>query len=259
MAINFDALASFPSVPTHMVMPTEFAMNLTIVHGICAAIALIYGLRLALINRELIPLLVILGGGVAVLAEPMVDVFGMCYWTENGQWTLFESFGRKIPVIGLFGYIAFFGGATLQFLQQFRNGASYWHVWKLFLIWAVIEGISEPYPISMGVWSYYGAQPFSLFSFPYWWPPVNTVGAYTAAFLIYKLLPYLTGVRQLLIVLAVMTGDIMGNAAVAWPVWSALNSKAGYAATIPAAILTLVLCGIAMHFFAKQAEQKNTP
>jgi hypothetical protein len=210
----------------------------------------VYAARLAARTRDSLPILVMLGGTLCVLAEAPVDVLGLCYWPERGQWTVYETFGRGIPTPALFAYITFYGGVVLATLQLFRRGASYGEIVKWFCIWMVMEFTWEPVPIHFGVWAYYGAQPFTLFDFPLWWPPVNTVGAFSAAFLIFKLLPYLKGSARLLVVPAVLSGDIAGNAIVAWPIWSALNSSAGYAATIPAGLLTLLLCACALHFIA---------
>ena len=245
--------AGYPLPPTHMVMPQDWQLWLTIAFGIFAAISWGYALWLSVRTRDIVPVLVVLSGGIAVLAEAPVDILGMCYWVESGQWTLYETFGRRIPFITLFAYTTFYGGVVAMTLHQFRSGISYSRILKWSLVWMVMEFLWEPVPIHFGVWSYYGAQPFRLFDFPLWWPPVNTVGAYAAAFLIYKLLPYLRGPGLLLILPASASGDLMGNAAVAWPVWVALNSKAGYTATVPAGILTLVLCGFAMHYIARHA------
>ena len=243
--------ASYATPPTQLVMPADWQLYLAVIFGIFAALSWLYAVQQSMNTRDVVPLLVVAGGGLAILAEAPIDLLGMCYWAENGQWTFYETFGRRIPLITFFSYTTFYGGVVLFLLQRFRSGASYGWIWKWFFIWSFIEFTWEPVPIHFGVWKYYGAQPFQLFDFPLWWPPVNTVGAYAAAFLIYKLLPHLSGVGRLLIVPAVLSGDFMGNAAVAWPMWTALNSTAGFAATIPAGVLTLVLCGFAMHFIAK--------
>lgn len=247
----FDA-AGYPQPPTAMVMPQDWQLWLTIVFGVFAAISWAYALRLSARTRDIVPVLILLGGGVCVLAEAPVDILGLCYWVEKGQWTLYETFGRRIPFITLFAYTTFYGGVVAMTVQQFRAGMGYGQVWKWSSIWMVMEFLWEPVPIHFGVWAYYGEQPFRLFDFPLWWPPVNTVGAYAAAFLIYKVLPYLKGPGLLLIVPLVASGDLMGNAAVAWPMWSALNSSYGFAATVPAGLLTLLLCGFFLHFVARQ-------
>lgn len=242
----------YPVVPTDMVMPADWQLYLVVAFSVFALISWGYAIWLSVRTREIVPILILLGGGLAVLVEAPVDILGMCYWAENGQWTLYETFGRKIPLITLFAYTTFYGGVVTLTVQQFRGGMSYRRVWKWSLIWMVMEFLWEPVPIYYGVWTYYGAQPFRLFDFPLWWPPVNTVGAYAAAFLIYRMLPHLKGVGLLLVVPAVASGDLMGNAAVAWPMWSALNSKVGYAATVPAGIFTVLLCGFVVHFMARQ-------
>jgi hypothetical protein len=86
---------------------------------------------------------------------------------------------------------------------------------------------------------------------------VNTVGAFTAAMLIHKLGAYLRGPAQLLVIPLVASGDILGNAAVAWPLWSALNTNYGYGATYPAGILTLILSAFAIHVFAREIDRQR--
>lgn len=237
--------------PLDMPMPQDWQLSLTIVFGVFAATSWAYAIWLSLRTRDAVPLFILLGGGLAVLAEAPIDILGMCYWAEHGQWTVYESFGRRIPVIALFAYTTFYGGVVAMTVQQFRSGIGYASIWKWSLVWMVMEFLWEPVPIHFGVWTYYGAQPFRLFDFPLWWPPVNTVGAYGAAFLIYKLLPYAKGAGLLLLIPGVIAGDLMGNAAVAWPIWSALNSTAGYALTVSAGALTIALCGFALHFIAR--------
>lgn len=238
--------------PVDMAMPQDWQLYLSIAFGAFAAISWGYAIWLSSRTRDAVPIFILLGGGLAVLAEAPVDILGMCYWAESGQWTVYESFGRRIPLITLFAYTTFYGGVVALTVHQFRTGIGYARIWKWSLAWMVMEFLWEPVPIHFGVWTYYGAQPFRLFDFPLWWPPVNTVGAYGAAFLIYKLLPYAKGPGLLLVVPAVIAGDLMGNAAVAWPIWSALNSTAGYAVTVPAGVLTIALCGFALHFIAGQ-------
>ena len=247
---SHNVVSSVALPPESMVMPADWQLYVTVAFGIAALISWFYALRMALSTRDALPVFVMLGGTACVLAEAPVDILGMCYWPEIGQWSVYETFGRQIPLTAAFAYMTFYGGVVLASLQQFRSGATYVQICKWFCFWMVMEFTWEPIPIMNGVWTYYGAQPFRLFEFPLWWPPVNTVGAYSAAFLLFKLLPHLKGAARLLVIPAVVSGDLAGNAVVAWPIWSALNSSAGYAATVPAGLLTLVLCACALHFIA---------
>lgn len=234
--------SAIPPPPVDLVMPPDWQLYLTIAFGIAAAISCIYAARIAMLEKSAVPLLVVLGGAVAVLGEAPVDILGLCYWTEQGQWTLYEAFGRKIPYITLGAYTTFFGGIVLFTLRQFDRGVPARTLYTSFIAWMVMEWCWEPVPIHYGVWSYYGAQPFTFLDFPLWWPPVNTIGAYAAAFLIWKVKNHLSGVSLLAIVPLVLSGDLMGNALVAWPLWVTLNMDYGYAATVPAGFLTLALC-----------------
>lgn len=246
-----------PQAPVHMVMPPEWQLALTIAFGIFAAASYAYGLVLASRSRNAFPLLVIVGGTVAVLLEAPIDILGLCYWPEQGQWTAYEAFGRRIPWITVGAYTTFYGGVVLYTLRQFEQGLEARRLWKWFSIWMIFEWTWEPVPIYFGVWNYYGAQPFRVLDFPLWWPPVNTVGAYTAAYLLHRVRPHLKGFSMLLAVPLVASGDAMGNAAVAWPLWVTMNSNLGYVATVPAGILTLILCAAAIFAITRSVGTKK--
>jgi hypothetical protein len=232
-------------------MPEGWHFYLTLVFLAFGLASWIYGLRLSIVEKDLLPILVIAGGSVAVFGEAAVDVLGLCYWTEQGQWTLYEAFDRKIPILALGSYTFFYGGVVLFTLRQFERGVAARGLVISFCVWMLIEWTWEPVPIHYGMWSYYGAQPFRVLDFPLWWPPVNTIGAYTAALLILKIREHLTGISKLAIIPLVLSGDLMGNALVAWPLWVTLNMDYGYVATIPAGVLTLLLCGLSLRIIIR--------
>lgn len=237
--------------PIHLLMPESWHYYLTLVFLACGAGSWIYGLRISIREKDLLPVLVIAGGSVAVLGEAAVDILGLCYWTEQGQWTMYEAFGRKIPVLALGSYTFFYGGVVLFTLRQFERGVSQRGLLISFVAWMLMEWTWEPIPIHYGMWSYYGAQPFRVLDFPLWWPVVNTVGAYTAALLVLKIKDHLNGLSMLAIIPLVLSGDLMGNALVAWPLWVTLNMDYGYTATIPAGILTLLLSALALRIIIR--------
>jgi len=246
-----------PLPPIDLVMHPEWQLWLTIFFGITGLASWVYGVRIAIKEKSIVPLLVIAGGSIAVLGESLIDIVGLCYWTEQGQWTLYEAFGRKIPYITLGSYTTFFGGIVLYTLRQFEQGAPAKTLYISFICWMCIEWAWEPIPIHYGVWSYYGAQPFRVLDFPLWWPPVNTVGAFSAAFLIWKVKKYLSGLSLLAILPLVFSGDLMGNALVAWPLWITLNMDVGYEVTVPAGFLTLILCYLSLKIMVRLVTEER--
>jgi hypothetical protein len=67
-----------------------------------------------------------------------------------------------------------------------------------------------------------------------------------AGLLVHKMTPHLTGARILAIVAFVPMADGLTNGALAWPVWSALNTQIGFLATYPAAVASSGLAALAI-------------
>lgn len=243
--------ANYPTPPFDAVMPYDAQLWATLIFGVLAAGFWLYALYLLMKTRDITPVLIMCGGTLCVFAEPIVDVLGSCWFPVQGQWTWIETFGRRIPVMVGFAYMLYYGGITLLTVRQFEQGRTVRQIWHWYLLSVLIESTFEPVPIHLGLWMYYGNQPFEVFDFPLWWPPVNAVGAFAAAFLIYKVKPMLKGASMLLIIPLVPSGDLLGNAATAWPVWNALHTTQGYGVTTAAGVLTLVLCAVFVHLIAK--------
>tara|TARA_B110000503_G_scaffold137317_1_gene221320 strand:+ start:2130 stop:2945 length:816 start_codon:yes stop_codon:yes gene_type:complete len=242
---------NYPTPPYDALMPHDAQLWVTIIFGVSATVFWLYALYLWAKEKDITPILIMCGGALCVFAEPIVDVMGSCWFPVVGQWTWIETFGRKVPVMIGFAYMVYYGGITLITVRQFEQGRSVGQVWCWYLIAVAIEAALEPIPIQLGLWVYYGNQPFQVFDFPLWWPPVNAVGAFAAALLIYKLKPMLKGFSLLLLVPLVPSGDLLGNAATAWPIWNAIHTSQGYLVTSIAGVLTLVLCAVAVQVIAR--------
>lgn len=174
-------------------------------------------------ERDPVPLLCLAGGAVCVLFEPIVDILGLCWYPRQGQWMLFETLGRPIPVGVLFGYMWAFGGLTAvsYTLVRQKGSAALGRLYPLFI------AVSIPFELianHTGYYVYYGHQPLQILDWPAWWGPVNFAVPITAAVLIHRLRPVLTGPRILAVALLVPMADGAVNGATAWPVWSALNA-----------------------------------
>jgi hypothetical protein len=182
-----------------------------------------YAVRLWRREDDPVPVLCVLGGLVCTVFEPIVDVLGLCWYPRHGQMKLFETFGRPIPVPVLFGYAWAMGGMTVVALRLIRRHG----VEALFRFYPLLLLVTVPFELianNTHFYVYYGNQPLRLFEWPVWWAPVNMAVPVVAAVLITRLRPYLTGARVALVAALVVFADGGVNAAVAWPVWSALNA-----------------------------------
>lgn len=228
-----------------VVMPYQAQLVVTVFAVVVALGFWSYAIYVSSKDRDAVPILAMLGGGLCYFAEPIVDVLGACFIPEKGQWIAIDSF-RKVPWFGVGVYMSFFGGTAFILARKIQQGIKAKQIWKLFIFVAVTEAIWEPLPIAFGIWSYYGPQPFEVLGYPLWWAPVNAVSMVLPGVLIAKVRPYLNGFSLLLVIPLVVCGDLVGNAFTAWPVWSALHMDYGYAGTYPAALLTFLLSYLAV-------------
>lgn len=238
------------TLPLDAVTPEPWQLVFTIIFGIPALAACIYALYLTIKEKDLAPVLIIIGSAIACYEEPIVDVLAKCWWPEIGQWVVIEAFDRPIPWLCLFSYVAYYGGMLILLIRAFERGVTRQQFFKIY-IFAIIANVAlEPIPLNLGLWMYYGDQPFSIFGYPLYWPVNNALAAMVTATLVYKVRPHLQGISQLLLIPMILTGNMISNAAVMWPIWTTLNQPYGYVATIPAAILTFILCIAAIRILA---------
>jgi hypothetical protein len=233
---------SVPQPPVDMVMPPLQQTIFTVLVHIPFVILLGLAIRVYLRDRSPVPMLFMAGGLLATFMEPVVDVLGLCYFPRTGQWVGLETFGRPIPAFMWAVYSWFVGGQAFLFWRWMQRGTLTRHrMWQVWGITWLVNAVLELPGLLMGVYTYYGAQPFSVFGFPLWWPAINATMPVVAAYAVHRLWPHLTGAKVLFIVPLVPMADAMTNGALGWPVWNALNTGLGYAGTYPAALATFGL------------------
>jgi hypothetical protein len=205
--------------------------------------------------RSRLGLLVLLGGGLSVLAEPFFDRLGFIWHARVGQWTLVTLFGHSVPLWMLPVYYWFIGGQTLFVLHKIRAG---WSANRLFTLYAGIcamDAVLElPILYAGGVYTYFGHQPFwnaTWFPLPAWYIVLNGVLPFAAAAAVLGLRA-LGGRRyEPLIPLGIPTAIYAVYPAFAWPIWAALNAASGPMVTWIAGAATILLgvgiCRILVH------------
>jgi hypothetical protein len=78
-----------------------------------------------------------------VVNEPIVGLLGLCWHPRAGQWQLFETFGRPIPVWAALGYALVFGMMSVL-LALVRRAASYRQLWGGMVAFWVVDAVELP-------------------------------------------------------------------------------------------------------------------
>jgi hypothetical protein len=181
-------------VPVDKVMPSGAQTIFIAASGTLCALMWAYAIRESLRRRDWIPVLVVAGCGLAVFYEPLGDMMAKVYYTERGQISWINAFGRHIPLfIGLL-YFWYMSAASMWLLRVKERGvsaATWWKAWCGGLCFALgLEMLSaKGFGSSSGApWIYYGHQAFMVLDVPVFTPwsyvsigiPI-AVGACTAA------------------------------------------------------------------------------
>jgi hypothetical protein len=230
---------------------TLFQMPMLVAAGVLA-------LRLARRYQSPIPLLFLVGGGLAMLNEPIVDHNAAVWFPTEGQWTLYTTFGIPQPVWLATAYVWFFGGQALLLWHLLEQGLAASRLWKAFAVLVLSDIVLEHPGLYVDLFLYYGEQPFQFSRFPLWWGFVNATTPLVCATLVYLLRPQLTGRRAFALVLVVPMVSAGTNAALAWPVWNAVNSTWPWPVVWAAGGLTVGLSLFTVHLLIAGLERFRT-
>ncbi len=207
--------------------------------------AFVYAERYRRRTGSAVGFLLLLAGAATVINEPVVDVLGLCWFAKQGSIGLLTAWGVTIPAFMLPVYCWYVGGQSLLAFAAMQAGMSTGRVYRLYGIFALVNVALELPGLNMGIYAYYGNQPFEVFGFPLWWPICNALMPIVMAALVHVLLPSLRGFSSLLVILLGPMAAGMTNGAIGIPVWVALNSSApawvGYCAAVISLILGLTL------------------
>lgn len=172
---------SLPGPPVDAVMPAlaqDVMIGLT---GLGTVIVVLLSLREMRRRGDLVPLYVLLGAALAIFYEPLGDMLGMAYYPEVGQIAWIDTFGRKTPLFIALIYFCYFPPFILFFLRALEEGISAARWWRLWATTVLATFLFEPLPVHLGLWLYYGAQPFVVFGFPLYWAFVNATFVFGTA------------------------------------------------------------------------------
>lgn len=124
--------------------------------------AVAYCVLIAVKEREIVPLLLLVGGAIAVINEPLWDLAGQIVYAQN-QEILFTSFGdRGIPVFLLAGYVGWVATLGLAYSRAMARGITPKRLYQLATCSFASVVIVELVGTSANMWTYYGERPAAL-------------------------------------------------------------------------------------------------
>lgn len=229
-----------PQPPLDMVMPPVYPYMLA-ANFLVLFIVMVWIIKEARRTQSAIPLIMMLGATVASLTECLWDVLGAVWYPQYGHTPLYRLFNVSVPLWMLAAYPCYLGGQGYWLYKRLCEGMTTSQFWKFYAFAWVTNILLEVPVLQLGVYTYHGAQPFTLFGFPLWQAMGNSLMPIFIGVLVFAWRDIFHGVRSLMLLLLIPVAQILALGGVGWPTWLALNSGIGYAATYPASLVTLAL------------------
>jgi hypothetical protein len=189
--------------------------------------------------------LLLLGGGyICSLNEPLIDFLCHCFFPADG-WIGHTVFNRSIPIWVILAYVVFYGGLTYVLSVAFKSGVTRRALWIFIGIWAALNLTMEIPLLQSNLYVYYGDQPFLVGGFPLSQVVFNAFGSLLGAVVVTRLSWLFTGARQLLLLLVPFV-TFMSSWVVGMPLFLAFGTDASHGVrTFAAAVsMSLGLIGI---------------
>jgi hypothetical protein len=230
--------------PVHGSAPAGGSWFFTVLCTAIFALATAWAFRRAA-QGDATGLLALAGGLVASLIEAMLDNLGLLWFYTDNKAIVFHVFGRSMPLFVVLGYGFYFGAITYYMLLALKRGKSPRHLWAIYWFAWVFDLAVETTGNAVGLYHYYGPQPYNIWGIPLWWMFCNPVLPIVAGALFFVMRERLRGLRAVLIValLPVCYGGIYG--AIGWPIFIALNSNVpGVVIWIAGTVTPLIALGV---------------
>ncbi|MUL65924.1 hypothetical protein BOO86_15720 [Mycobacterium sp. CBMA 234] len=177
--------------------PATAQLVVTAITGTLVLGALTYALMYWRRRGTPLYLFILLGGALAVLNEPALDLVSQI-WFPRGGWTVFEAYGRPMPVWALLSYTTFFGTQTFAVLELLKRGITRSRFWMgMAGVWLFNIALEVPV-LRTELYFYFGYQPLRILDFPAVWLVLNSIGVALAVVIFQRFGDFFTGRRMLL-------------------------------------------------------------
>ncbi len=231
--------------PRELEMPGGAEVLFSIFGGLLLVFCLAVGFTNVRKDRDWLLLLFLLGGALASLLEPAIDVLGLMYIHEEGATQAFAFLDRAMPIFVPISYAGYIGGCAYLSYRYLKNGITVERVMKQWALFVLFNIAFETPAVLLDVYTYYGPQPLSPWGFPFWYAFINPVGSIVAGAMFVHLEKRIDrGPRTALAPLLVPITHGSAYASAALPMWITLNEPDiahGWRYVAAAGTLALVL------------------
>ena len=245
-----------PVPPAGMVMPASYE-PIFIANVVLLAFVAAWVLRMAMRMKSPVPVIIMLGATLATGTESMWDNLDAVWYAAIGQTPLYRGFDVSVPGWVLLAYAWYMGGISCWVYQRLHHGMSRRMFWTVYFFGWLANCVLEMPALHMGIYAYYGAQPFVLFGFPFWQAMGNALTPLLTAALIYACRSEFSGLGSLLIIPTYPAGLIFALGGIGWPTMLALHSGLGYRATYPAATASFLIALMLGHVVSRKVCRPN--
>jgi hypothetical protein len=233
------ALAQVPAVP-ELVMPATAQTVATTIVAVLAVAALAAAAVLSRWHRTPLYLLVLLGGTVASVNEPIADLLGGCIHPQTGGWQVFSTFDRPIPVWVVLAYGLYLGATPLIVVALTRGPNPRRRFQAAVAVIFASNLLIELPVLAAGMYAYYGDQPFKVGGFPLYWLFINGAGVAGVAVVLLRFGHLFRGARLGWALLLPPASQVAAYL-IGMPVFSMYNSGAAAPWTWLGAVATILL------------------
>jgi hypothetical protein len=190
---------------------------------------LVYSLTVAKRLGTAIPVLLVFGAFCSIPLESIAGFLGHVEHPAGGNIALYSAVDRTIPWHVAFGYTVGFAAVYLVIFQKAVAGRLYRStIYKTTITTALCYFVGETIGVSTHLWVYFDPQPLWIWrgTEPPIWGILNATSEILGVSLVVFLRPYLTGAKQLLVVLLCPVGTLMGHFGAGFPWYNVINSGA---------------------------------
>jgi hypothetical protein len=215
---------NFPRPPSSLVFPQTAQDIANVVMGVLVLAFLVHGLWEWRRGRGVLALVLLVGGAISYLNEPIVDVLGLLWHPRPGQDVAITTLGPA-PLWGLGIYTVFFGSGSYLLREAVLRGLSRRRLWLgMGAFFAVNLAVELPL-ISAGLYRYYGYRtpPMSVGGLPLYWLFLNAGAPLLAACILVAAPSFFSGWRVLRAALLPACAYATCALAGGWPIFTALH------------------------------------